>query len=76
MKLEKAGLNQTLVIDRTKLYTTVGRVDRQTDRWRAIYPSFSKGVGHNNCSLNFDPLRNMALMAVGYGPFSKIVSEV
>ena len=43
MKFEKAGLNKTLVIVPTKLYTTY----RWTDRCKAIYHLFFEGV-HNN----------------------------
>ena len=40
MKFEKAGPNQTVVIDGTKLYTTDERTDGQTDRCKAVilYP--------------------------------------
>ena len=45
MKFEKAGPNQTLVIDRTRLYKTDGRSDGQTG---AKSSSSTGGGGHNN----------------------------
>ena len=41
MKFKKAGPNQTLVIDRTRLYTTDRRTGQRTDRCITIYPLFS-----------------------------------
>ena len=48
MKFGKAGQNQTLVIDWTKVvyYRRSEQTNQQTDRYKAIYPLFFQG-GHN-----------------------------
>ena len=50
MKFEKARPKQTLVIDRTRLYTINGWTKPWTDRCKAIYPHlFQEGI--INCYL-------------------------
>ena len=51
MKFEKAGLNQTLLIDQTRLYTTDGPTNRRTDGQTGAEKyasSSSKGGGGKN----------------------------
>ena len=45
MKFEKTGPNQTVVIDRTRLYTTDRRTELWTDRCKAIYTLFFERGG-------------------------------
>ena len=48
MKFEKAGPNQTLVIDRTRLYKTDGRSDGQTGAKSSSSTGGGGVGGHNN----------------------------
>ena len=47
IKFEKAGPNQTLVIDRTWLYSTDGWTDRRTGA-KQYAPIFERGHNNNN----------------------------
>ena len=63
MKFEKAGPNQTIVIDQTRLYMTDGPTDRQV---QSNIPPCSLKWGHKNASYQYYLCFQIGLLFQGH----------